>query len=72
MKFKTFIDVCYLIGAVFITIGLIRMEITTNENKSAIQQLNLEITRIDLETMELQQQVLELRLEIEKRKRMQE
>lgn len=72
MKFKAFIDVVYLIGAVLISIGLIRMEITTNENKSAIQQLNLEITRIDLETMELQQQVLELRLEIEKRKRMQE
>lgn len=69
MKFKTFIDVVYLIDAVLISIGLIRMEITTNENKSAIQQLNQESSQLESRIEKLQEQIFELKIEVEKIRR---
>lgn len=60
-----------LLGVLVFIVSLAGFNINKIQN-AQIELLNQEIVRIDLETMELQQQVLELRLEIEKRKRMQE
>lgn len=66
MKFEKFIDVIYLIGTIFILIGLIQMHTQVKENQLAIQQLVQEREQIGTELDKLQQRLFELRIEVEK------
>lgn len=60
MKFEKFIHVFYLIGAGLVAIGLMKLEMDSKENSSAIKQLKLETAQLESRVEQLQQQLFDL------------